>query len=294
MRFGVVAVFAALCPVLAYAAPITYTETVLADGTLDGSSFTDALVRVVGTGDTDGALSVMYPDPTVPTLYLNPLTSLTVTVAGSGTDSFSAPSVVFSHGYTAGFTLNYVPPPAFSGADLMFVHDYRFQTYDLATPFGPLVGISPASGNLGLSFATDLGTFSFTKFDSNGTFEASYRRSIPEAPNLPLFVGGLIALYATRSRLWGRRGSHPLFGFPWTAPRGRSQVLFLSPHVLRLPSRSLLKRKRGVDREEVTGCNESITSFSRSWIAALLCLPVTLSNALVKSMMRASSSRAFS
>jgi hypothetical protein len=75
-------VFAALVGFAApaHAVPITYTETAIATGMLDGTNFTNALVTITGTGDTATAptgvvgIHFYFPFPGV----------VTVTVTGVG------------------------------------------------------------------------------------------------------------------------------------------------------------------------------------------------------------------
>src|SRR5579862_1176439 len=70
---------------VASAAPITYTETLTASGTLGGTTFTDALVTVTLTGDTSNVTAGPVPHTDV----LVNTGSATVSVSGIGTGTFT-------------------------------------------------------------------------------------------------------------------------------------------------------------------------------------------------------------
>ncbi len=85
------------------AAPITYTATSMASGTLGPTPFTNVLVTVELTADTSGAFE---PDPVgVPGFFSNAGTA-TLTIDGLGTATFNDPS-----GYSAIF----FPPSVLPG-----------------------------------------------------------------------------------------------------------------------------------------------------------------------------------
>ena len=120
------------------AAPITYTATSIASGTLGATPFTDALVTVELTADTSGAIE---PDPVAtPGFFANGGTA-TLTIAGLGTATFNDPS-----GYAAIFFPNSVLPgcPCVSifegGTGIFGLMDASLAGYDLQSAFGPLTG----------------------------------------------------------------------------------------------------------------------------------------------------------
>lgn len=178
----------------AEAVPITYTATTYADGFLDGRSFTDQLVTVTGSADTYAIEATPISFPFF--RYTNRLNSLTVMVSGVGSDQVFSPGTVFAAAYVVGFT---------PSVDLLDIYNPEFQTYNLSTSIGPVVGLTPAFGNLGQSFATELGAFSITAFDSNGTFQAIADTAIPEPGSMILLSTSLIIFVAAMFCGLGRK-----------------------------------------------------------------------------------------
>ncbi|RYG27556.1 hypothetical protein EON81_29935 [bacterium] len=84
----------------ASAVPITFTLSAVASGSLNGTSFTDATVTVVGVGDTANNYTFM-------TALATDVTA-TISVEGVGADTFAEPVRAFAvvSGPTIGFGFN--------------------------------------------------------------------------------------------------------------------------------------------------------------------------------------------
>jgi hypothetical protein len=150
-------VFVALCILCssnaALADPITYQLTGTVSGTIGTTTLTNATFTFVGNGDSTG---VFEPDPGV---FVNPLSSVTVSLSGIGVASvidafyfYANPSVP-----GAGFI------DIFTG-DVLDFGATEFSSYDGVSPMGPLFDVSEillapfdtTDGTLNLSSATDL------------------------------------------------------------------------------------------------------------------------------------------
>jgi hypothetical protein len=164
---------------------LTYTETVTASGTLDGTAFGNALVTLSLTGNTSD-ISTAFGGTF---FYLAGPT--TVSVAGIGTDTFTDSVPVFDnqlHPF-AGF-FGQCPPPfaPTCGAVLLATDDNAFSSYDLSTAIGPITDTTVSSP--GLSLKTVGGSFDITSASADGTFTAT----TPEPSSLLLLATGLLAL----------------------------------------------------------------------------------------------------
>jgi hypothetical protein len=172
------------------AAVITYTETATGSGTFHGIAFTNALITLVGTGDT---ANITNPNSG---LFLENLSTATVTVDNLGTGTFTGVIHVFSNqGQTNGGL------STSSNNDILDTINAAFASYALATSFGPVSGSTLI--NSGSTYATTLGNFSITSITGNGTFSAS---SVPEPSTYALLslmgsVGGLVAWRRKRAAL---------------------------------------------------------------------------------------------
>jgi hypothetical protein len=171
---------------------ITYTETVIASGSLNGTAFTNASLTISATANTTqiisgggGFFSV------IPTSN-----SFTITGVGSGSftssifdvfvnQTFSSPSAA------AGFGGD-------GGASILDTFNSAFSTYALATAIGPISGSSFI--NSGSSFATTAGGFVLTSTTGNVSFTAT-PAGVPEPSSLAMCgVAGMIGLVVARMR----------------------------------------------------------------------------------------------
>jgi hypothetical protein len=176
----------------ARAGMITYQNQVTATGTLNGSPFTNALVTVSLTGDTNN----VHAGGGVQ-LFSNAGT-ITVTIAGLGTATFVG--YMFESAFT---DLNggMVTPArcgigvsgnGYSGS-VSDTGSAQCSTYDLKTPI-TVTGI--ALPRLNIPFVTDLGPFSMSSFSGTSTFTATV---VPEPSSICLMGVG-IALFVGFNR----------------------------------------------------------------------------------------------
>ena len=193
------------------AAPITYTVTSIASGTLGGNAFTNAAVTVTLVGDTAGVFQP-FPDD-LPELFVSPGTA-TVTIAGFPTATFNHPG-----GYAVVILPvipGEIPLPSVGiwedvdiaeehGTGILGIGSDSLAGYDLQSAFGPLSGAASGGatepGGAFVSYSTDLGGLVITSTGNDGTFTATTPAPVPEPTSLSLLgVGGLSLLAAMRRR----------------------------------------------------------------------------------------------
>lgn len=147
-------------PLASHAELITYTESVVASGSLGGRNFTNALVTVTGSADT----SQVKPSIT----GFNVLTpGARVTVAGVGTFTFNNPIQFF---VSPDFDVAGVTDlEGVWGLDIVDTQNSAFEPYSLTTPFGPVTG--PPVVNAGDPFSTSGGALILNSA-GNSTFTA--------------------------------------------------------------------------------------------------------------------------
>lgn len=147
----------------AEAAPITYTQTAIASGTLGVTTFTNALVTLTQTADTNNVLFSNNFYSVVPATSL-------FSVAGIGSGSFTSSTFTASQPSNGLAGLG-SGTAGVGGPAVLSVINSAFLTYDLKTSIGPI----SATGviNPGLVLTTTAGNFSLSSVSGNATFQAT-------------------------------------------------------------------------------------------------------------------------
>jgi hypothetical protein len=178
---------------IALAAPITYTLSTTATGTLGASPFTDALVSVTLTGDTT---NVTAGPPPYTDVVVNP-GSATVSVSGLGTGMFTDSIEIVD---TLSDTAVLGGPAVLildntSGTGILLQTGSVFTSYDLRSSLGPITGTGGVASGSHMTpiFPTTAGNLTWAVGQSLGTstFTAS---TVPEPTSLTLFSVGLLGL----------------------------------------------------------------------------------------------------
>ena len=220
MRHGPAAplvAFVLMSPFLANsagAAPITYTETATATGTLGSTAFTNSQITVSFAGDTSGVTSL------APGILINPAGVTTVAVAGLGTATLTGSVAAVDDQAFGGAGVGAEgsgPPPTGQGGPpstgqasgqggpplILGVNAAAFTTYDLTSAIGPVTG--PSTIAAGSPYQTSNGAFVLNSA-GDATFTATTAASaVPEPMSAALVGAGLIGLGLARHR--ARRGS---------------------------------------------------------------------------------------
>ena len=190
----------ALASSAAQAAPIIYTETATASGTLNGVPFTDSALVLTYVGDTANVSSLL------PGLLQDANGIALFSVADVGAGIFTgglAMSLSNNTRGAAGFVANTTNPNQNSvspngpigfaqGVILATYNPAVFTTYDLTTALGPVTGpaIFDEHASAGpVIFPTTAGNLSLTSA-SDVTYTA---RLVPEPASLALIVPGCVA-----------------------------------------------------------------------------------------------------
>lgn len=195
-RCVLVSLVSVLCVAHATAVPITYTETAVIVGSLNGVDFEGAQITISESGDTDNIVHGM------PCCFRNNLGTNTVTfaLAGFGTGTFTdLVSVVVNQTNTHGFPGE--PETGISGAGfsdftsgllILWTEHPAFASWDLSTDIGPLTG--PGFCNCdpiaAISFPTTLGLLHISAIDPTFTADAA-PAPVPLPATLPLVVAAL-------------------------------------------------------------------------------------------------------
>lgn len=169
----------ALVSALSWAGPITFTETIVTSGTLDGTSFTNQLVTLTLSGDTGSITS-----PLAGIFNLIGPASVTVATVGSDTFTDSINAAANQANNSAGFG------DVSSNHAIVFTTNPAFGSYALSASIGPLSGAS--NGNPGSAYATSGGSLILNgpfNIDHPATFTAS--ASTPEPGTLALLGLGI-------------------------------------------------------------------------------------------------------
>jgi hypothetical protein len=182
-RCVLAAIISVLCVANAKASTITYTESATVSGSLNGTSFTNELLTLTGTGDTATIVGT--------TGYITISLTPSFSVAGVGSGTLTSPFVVFEQqsNSAVGFELT-------GSLDLLDTFNAVFATYNLSTSIGPATGSSAI--NAGHSFSTNVGPLILTSA-GDATFTAvggsgPPPSAVPLPAALPLFATGLAGL----------------------------------------------------------------------------------------------------
>jgi hypothetical protein len=182
------------------AAPITYTETAMASGSLNGTSFTNKIVTITFFADTSNVAP--FGNGCGPCV-VNLASSATVSVAGVGTDSFKDQTGIIGFpflspdlGGMAGVAMVDAAPQT-SGLLLLATINNAFIGYGLTAAIGPIHGLA-GTPDPTISYSTTLGHFTWNPFPESSTFTAAVA-PVPEPGTLTLSALGLAGI-VTRYR----------------------------------------------------------------------------------------------
>ena len=181
--------FAAVCTAAAKAGPITFTETQVGSGSLDGTAFTNKTVTITLVGNTSSLTNPFGQNYDI-------AGTATVSVSGVGSDTFSDQIEAFVNQSddTAGiFDLTLLK-------DILDTDDPAFATYGLTTAIGPVT--DEPYGFPGTTFPTVDGSgFQLTTSLVEGNDSTFTATLAPEPGTLGLLSAGIgVLLLGRRAR----------------------------------------------------------------------------------------------
>ena len=174
-----------LLPLTAVAGSITYTESFMASGTVNGSPFSGD-VSFTFTSDTTQIMSNCFG---ASGLFCTPNGTAGVSIQGIGVGTFTNQFFVFDNqgNAVAGFS-------AVGIEDIVDLSNSAFATYDLKGAIGPL-NTTFFFTDSGVPLGSSLGDIIFDSFSGTPTFTASTEGgTTPEPGSFVLFGSGVLGL----------------------------------------------------------------------------------------------------
>jgi hypothetical protein len=192
------AVFGLACYGPTKAESITYIESITTDGSLGGTAFTNSLVTLTFTADTDNVTFSQGSDlGTDFTQFTNVPSTSTVTVAGVGTATFSDSISLSMFAFPTFSEFGVTDTSTSSDILDTFAVTSEFAGYDLK---GPLAPVSGAPGyTAGTIFETNMGVFEFTK---NEPGISTVSATVPEPASAMMTALGIAGALSQRRRVW--------------------------------------------------------------------------------------------
>ncbi len=164
-----------------HADTITFTDTAIMSGSLNGVSFTNALVTFTVVGDTanssNGGAGTTFRLPGVTTVSVAGIGSDILSDASTGAVVNQALGVAGISDFTTHIGLTFVVNPG------------AFGTYTLTSSIGPITGLGEVSI---FDFATENGSLDLTGISGNATFTAV--QNTPEPGSMALLGMGLAGM----------------------------------------------------------------------------------------------------
>ena len=188
MRFKLFAAVFLVSGLAAHAATITYTETVTATGSLNNVAFTNALLTLQATVDSNTITSrLALPGLSTKLLFIAPTLTFGGTVSGLGAFTLPAGQVFDNqYGETAGLGTTV--------QDIVDVTNPFFSTYDLKSATALLTG--GTFSNLGTYATVGSGNLTLSSVAATSTFQAQVMATTvtPEPSGFALLTTGLVGI----------------------------------------------------------------------------------------------------